>query len=387
MFLLVLWACTMAPESAEHADDDHDAHKEEEGEHQDVVELGPEAVAAARIVVGPASEGRLAQTLKLPGRIVLDPQKESLVSAWIAGQVDRIQVRSGESVQKGQQLAQVQSPELGVAVAAFRTATARDLAADARLERLQALEKDGVASRAQVLESEADHAEAEGEMEAAEERLRVLGVPMAWRAPHSGEHFPSRIPVRSPISGTVLTADVGVGERVDPGQALFRVGDLDQVWLLLDVFESDLSRVSTGQHVSFAVEAWPGVSFSGPVDQVGDWLDPQTRSLQVRVLVDNPEHKLKPNMYAQAELTEAQGGALGVLLPAEAVVLVEGRRGVFVEEQPGHFAFRAVEIQAESKSEVLLVDGVLAQESVVLEGAWALKSELEKSELGEGHAH
>ncbi|MFT5586844.1 MAG: cobalt-zinc-cadmium efflux system membrane fusion protein [Cognaticolwellia sp.] len=363
-----------------------DAHHDE-GEHQDVVELSPQAIEAARIRVGPAQQGQLSESLSLPGRVVLDPQKESLVSAWIAGQVDRIQVRSGERVKKGQQLAQVQSPELGVAVAAFRTATARDLAADARLERLQALEKDGVSSRAQVLEAEADHAEAEGEMEAAEERLRVLGVPMAGREPHSGEHFPSRIPVRSPISGTVLTADVGVGEQVAPGQALFRVGDLDQVWLLIDVFESDLSRVHAGQQVVFTVQAWPGERFAGPVDQVGDWLDPKTRSVQVRVLVENPEHKLKPNMYAQAELSEGEGGPSGVLLPASAVVSFEGGRGVFVESPPGHFAFRAVKIQSESSDSVLLAEGLELGEALVLEGAWALKSELEKSELGEGHAH
>ena len=148
MILLLLACLSDAPE---HSPDAVDAHGDE-GEHQDVVELSPQAIEAARIRVGPAQQGQLSQSLSLPARVVLDPQKESLVSAWIAGQVDRIQVRSGERVKKGQQLAQVQSPELGVAVAAFRTATARDLAADARLERLQALEKDGVSSRAQVLD-------------------------------------------------------------------------------------------------------------------------------------------------------------------------------------------------------------------------------------------
>lgn len=369
----------------------HGAGEHGEGEHleahEDRLSLSPEAIAAGRVVVGPAQEGRLVRRFALPGRIVLDPQKESLVSAWIAGQVDRIQVTSGDRVQEGQVLAQVQSPELGGAVAVFRTATARDLAADARLERLQALEADGVASRAQVLEAEADHAEAEGEMEAAEERLRVLGVPMDGRKPHSGQHFPSRVPVRAPISGVVLTADVGVGERVSPGQALFRIGDLDQVWLLLDVFESDLSRVAAGQQVNFVVDAWPGQTFSGQVQQVGDWLDPASRAIQVRVLVENPEHRLKPNMYAQAQVSEGEVGPAGILVPREAVLELEGEVGVFIQDQVGEFVFRAVEVQAQSGAEVLLAGGVAPGEVVVLEGAWALKSELEKSALGEGHAH
>ncbi|TNE87266.1 MAG: efflux RND transporter periplasmic adaptor subunit [Deltaproteobacteria bacterium] len=371
--------------SSEHDDHDepgHDAH--EEG----VIELSPEALASARIVVAEAEEGTLEGGMSLPARVVLDPRKEAIVSAWIAGQVDTIAVRPGESVKRGQELARVQSPDLGEAVAAFRTAKARDDAADARLERLRRLEADGVSSRAQVLEAEADHAEAEGALEAAEERLRIMGVPMDISEPHSGEHFPSRVPVRSPIAGTVLQADASVGQRVEPGEALFRVGDLDEVWLVLDVYERDLAAVREGQTVRFAVEAWPDVRFEGPVAQVGDWIEPDARTVEVRVVVDNPDHKLKPNMFATAELTvRRESPERGVVLSAEAVQRIDGADVVFVEQQAGHFVARPVAVAERLSERVRLSSGLTAGERVVTEGAFALKSELEKGELGEGHAH
>ena len=377
--LLFLLACLGTPEPV----DDH-GHDRVPG----TIELTPEAVASARIAVSVATEGTLANGMSLPARIALDPRKEAMVSAWIAGQVDTISVRPGDQVERGQELARVQSPELGEAVAAFRTAKARDDAADARLERLRRLEADGVSSKAQVLESEADHAEAEGDLEAAEERLRILGVPMNIGSPHSGEHFPSRVPVRSPIAGTVLTADASVGERVDPGQALFHVGDLDEVWLVLDVYERDLAAVRAGQGVTFTVEAWPELTFAGDVAQVGDWIEPDARTVEVRVVVPNPEHKLKPNMFATAELTAVdKAPQTGLILPLDAVQRIDGTDTVFVETEPQHFTARPVAVAERTATQVRLSSGLEVGERVVTEGAFALKSELEKSELGAGHAH
>ena len=380
---LALVGCGSSPSG--HDVDGHDDHRA----HGDgIVELTPEALSAARIVVSNAEEGTLANGLSLPARVALDPRKEAIVSAWIAGQVDTIAVRPGDDVTRRQTLARVQSPELGEAVAAYRTAKARDDAADARLERLRRLEADGVSSRAQVLESEADHAEAEGALEAAEERLRILDVPLDVGDPHKGEHFPSRVPVRTPIAGTVLTANASVGERVEPGQSLFHVGDLDEVWLMLDVYERDLPAVRQGQTVRFSVEAWPEQTFEGAVAQVGDWIEPDARTIEVRVVVANPEHKLKPNMFATAELSvEREAPQTGVILPAAAVQRVEGAEVVFVEQEAGHFAARPVVVAERTSAQVRLGSGVAPGERVVTEGAFALRSELEKGELGDGHAH
>lgn len=381
--LLGLLGCGSAQE-AEH--DDHE-HAEESG-HRETVTLSETAMRSARIVVTEASIGALEQRLTVPARITLAPRREALLSVWMEGQIDAIRVPPGETVRAGQILATVQSPELGEAIAAFRAASARDTAADLRLERLKRLEDAGVAAHAQVLEAEADHAAAEGALEAAEERLRILGVDPTVGDPNAGEHYVSHIPIRSPISGKLLSADASVGERVEPGQTLFHIGDLDEVWLMLDVYERNLASVQVGQSVWFTVEAWPGETFEGRVEQVGDWIEPDARTIEVRVIVANEEHRLKPNMFAQASLSTNTGDrVIGIILPLDAVQRLDGEDVVFVQEQPGRFASRVVQVTARSADQALVSEGLSVGEQVVTVGAFTLKSELEKSELGEGHAH
>jgi cobalt-zinc-cadmium efflux system membrane fusion protein len=121
---------------------------------------------------------------------------------------------------------------------------------------------------------------------------------------------------------------------------------------------------------------------------VGDWVEPEARTIEVRVVVDNPDGRLKPNMFASATLSvEAQGAASGVVLPAGAITEVEGQTAVFVQMGDGRFEVRPVTILERSASEALVTAGLAAGDLVVTDGAFALKSELEKSELGDGHAH
>jgi len=371
--------------------DDHDRNEADDhgdGDAAGRVTLAPQAVEAARIETQVAVLGQVDAEVTLPGRITLDPQKEAMVSAWIGGQVDSIRVRTGDVVRRGGRLGSVQSPELGVAIAAFRGALAQDMAADARLERLRALVADGVASRSQVLEAEADHAEAEGALEAAEERLRILGVDPSVGDPAKGEHYVSRVRVRSPIAGTVLSTAAKIGRQVAPGDMLFHVGDLTEVWLMVDVFEGSLALVQPGQAVRFTVPAWPGETFEGRVDQVGSWVEPDSRTVEVRVVVDNADARLMPNMFASATLaTGSSSRAEGVVLPVDAVQEIEGESVVFIRTAPGEFVLREVAVAERASSTVRLSSGVSAGETVVTQGAFALKSELEKGELGHGHAH
>ena len=384
-----LFACEHNHDDATLGDDGHDhGAQDDHPSPVDTVVLTPEAVAAARIEVRPAEVGTLRGELTLPGRIALDPRKEAVVSAWIAGQVDAIYVRTGDTVSRRASLGSVQSPELGEAIAAFRAAKARDGAEEARLDRLRTLVADGVASRSQLLEAEAAHAEVEGMLEAAEERLRILGVDPSIGDPTKGEHYVSRVRVRSPIAGTVLSTNARIGQRVAPGEMLFHVGDLSEVWLLADVFEADLAQVATGQAVRFSVPAWPGEDFEGRVAQVGSWVEPESRTVEVRVVVDNPAAKLMPNMFASARISVASGDLpRGVVLPLAAVQDLDGHAVVFVEEAPGRFKVRPVEVAQQTPDQLRLESGLQAGEAVVTTGAFALKSELEKGELGDGHAH
>ena len=117
-------------------------------------------------------------------------------------------------------------------------------------------------------------------------------------------------------------------------------------------------------------------------------MEPEARTVEVRVVVSNPEHRLKPNMYARAWLTASTTSTeKGIVLPSDALQDLDGVTVVFVREAEGRFAARPVAVAERTSASVLLATGLEAGEPVVIDGAFALKSELEKGELGEGHAH
>lgn len=376
-FLTVLsfLACTgTTPEGAEAA--------VEGGDHADLVVLSEAALANANLKVEPLAPTPLTGNGIAPARIALDPRREAHVSAVTGGQLERILVRPGDPVSTGQALATVLSPDLGEAIGAHLSAGARLEVATAKRDRVAQLLADGVSSKSQLADAEAEHTVAAAEHEAAEERLRVFGVEPASVVPAKGQHFSSRFSVKSPVEGAVLTIDAAVGKSVEPGDALFHVGNLDEVWLLADVYERDLAAVKAGSAMSFTVDAYGEEIFSGAVDHVGDWLDADSRTAEVRVIVPNGDHRLKPNMFAKARLSLADGPvADGLALPADAVQNVEGKPSAFVEVEHGKFAVRPVKVEPLADGRVQVLAGLVAGDRVVIDGAFTLKSELAKSEL------
>lgn len=375
--LLFLLACETTPENEAAAE-----AMEATEAHSDVVTLSEAALANARLRVEAITPGPLAASGVAPARITLDPRREAHISAVTGGQLERILVRPGDAVTAGQALATVLSPDLGEAVGAHLSAGARLEVATAKRDRVTQLLADGVSSKSQLADANAEYTVAAAEHEAAEERLRVFGVEPASVAPGKGQHFSSRFSVKSPVAGTVLTLDAAVGRSVEPGDALFHVGNLDEVWLLADIYERDLASVQTGSPMSFTVAAYGDELFTGTVDQVGDWLDADSRTAEVRVVVDNVDHRLKPNMFAKARLALTNAAvAEGLAIPADAVQVVEGRPSVFVELTPGTYAARPVRTEPLADGRVQVFSGLAAGDRLVVDGAFTLKSELAKAEL------
>lgn len=385
LFLPALLGCT-SREAEEH-EDEH-GEREEHAGHGDEVVLGEVALANARLSVQPATLVALDGRVAVPGRITLDPRQEARVSAITAGTIERILVRPGEQVKVGTSLATVLSPDLGAAIGAHLSASAKLETARERRDRIASLHGDGFSSKSQLLEAEADLTVALAEAEAAEERLRVFGVSPSSVRPEEGQHFASRFSVRSPVDGEILAIEATLGKSVSSGEPLFHVGNLDEVWLVMDVGEKRLAAVQTDARVSFTVEAYGSETFTGTVDQIGGILDPETRTAEVRVVVPNEGHRLKPNMFAKASLALTQGTASeGIVVPADAVQQIEGRPSVFIEEASGRFTVAPVITEALPDGRLNLIEGVQPGMRIVVGGAFTLKSELAKGELGEGHAH
>ncbi|MEQ1507670.1 MAG: efflux RND transporter periplasmic adaptor subunit [Myxococcota bacterium] len=280
------------------------------------IALGETALRNAGLRVDAVQPVSLSGQLAVPARLTLDPRQEARVAAVAAGTVEQIEVRPGDVVNRGARLATVLSPDLDEAIGAHLSAVAKLETARAKRDRTAALRRDGFASPSQELDAEADLTVAAAEAEAAEERVRVFGIAPEAMKTGDGQHFSSRFAVRSPLDGLVLGIDAALGASVDSGDALFHVGNLDELWLLVGVYEKSLASIVVGAPVTFTVDAYGEELFSGTVDAVGDWLDPASRTAEVRVIVPNPDHRLKPNMFARARLSVGGASGDGLVVPS-----------------------------------------------------------------------
>jgi RND family efflux transporter MFP subunit len=187
-----------------------------------------------------------------------------------------------------------------------------------------------------------------------------------------------RIPIKSPAAGTIMERHASVGSVVSIGDPVVTVSDLSSLWLIAAVNEADLSKVQRGQRVVIVVRAYPDKTFPGQVFQLGERLDAQTRTLQVRVLVSNPQGLLKPEMFATAELTP-QTQQTSVHVPESAVQDLNGKPVVFVRTGSGTFEPREVQVGARIDRQIRILSGLEAGTPVVVNGALLLKAHVLKS--------
>jgi len=163
------------------------------------------------------------------------------------------------------------------------------------------------------------------------------------------------------------------GMRFMPGEMLYQIADLSNVWLIADVFEQDIGRVRVGQRAEVRLEAWPGQRFEGRVTYVYPTLRADTRSAQVRIELPNPGGRLKPAMYAQVEIAAGDGAVLAV--PRSAVIDSGTRRIVLVDRGEGRFEPREVKLGAKGDEYVAVLDGVREGESVVVAANFLIDAE------------
>ncbi|MCA9564750.1 MAG: efflux RND transporter periplasmic adaptor subunit, partial [Myxococcales bacterium] len=246
----------------------------------------------------------------------------------------------------------------------------------ARQERLRA---EGISSERNLLEAELAYDEADAEYDAARSRLRVFGV---------GSGGGPDMALSSPIDGIVIERHATRGENVTPDDTLFVVADLSRVWVIGQVYEQHVSQITPGMTATLTLSAYPGHSWSGTVDFVGATLDESTRSLPVRVEVGNEDGRLRPGLFGALRLSTDPHDSRGVVVPSSALQEVEGRTVVFVPgDEPGAFLARPITPGREGMSQVEVLAGLAIGEPLVVEGAFVLKSELMRAELGHGHAH
>ena len=248
------------------------------------VTLTAEALEEVELEVGSVRAGRIAVSLDVPAEVQLNPDRVAHVSSLVPGQLTQVQVAIGDTVSAGQALASLRSVELGQARADLRRTSALHRVAQQNRDRQTRLREEGITSERSLLEAQLALDEARAERDAARSRLRVFGI----RGGAGAE-----LVLRSPIDGVIVQRHATRGENVGAENTLFVVADLSRVWVMGRVYEQQLAQVSAGMSASLRLNAYPERSWTGSVDFVGALIDESTRTLPVRVSLDNPDGLLR----------------------------------------------------------------------------------------------
>ncbi|MDQ2978446.1 MAG: efflux RND transporter periplasmic adaptor subunit [Acidobacteriota bacterium] len=346
------------------------------------VSLTAGAVSAAAIKIETVEAGPLDEILTLSGSLAYDENKVSKVGPRIGGRVSRILVDFGQQVRAGQVLAEIDSPDLGQAVADWRKAHSVFNVRQRDFERAQKLLDGKAISQGEFLSRQGEFNVAKSELENADSRLHLFGLSHSdLQALFGGGEVNSRFPLRSPISGKVIERQINPGEVVETAKSLFTIGDIRSLWLIAQLFEKDLARVHAGQSVEVSTDAFPGTSFKGVINYVGDQVEAATRTVRARAIIANPKQELKPGMFVEARLAVASAAPV-VKVPTAAIQEIDKQPTVFVQVSPNVFEPRSVETGRVGQTSTEIRKGIRAGDRVVTEGSLTVKAQLLKSALG-----
>lgn len=355
-----------------------DAHGKDEA-HVDSLEMTEAQMASEGVKVAALGAVQVNERIALTATIQANQDRLAHVAPRIAGRVSRANANLGDRVKPGQVLAVLDSLEMGEAHSAYLKARTQANLARATFERAQSLNEQEIISQKDYLAAKAEHETALSELRAAEDKLRLLGV----RPDAARTGTVSTFPLTSPFAGTVIEKDAVLGELYEPSKSMYTVADLSTVWILANVYEKDLGRLREGAPAMVTVGAYPDTTFKGTLTYIGGVLDKQTRTVQARIEVRNPDGLLKPEMFATASV-ETQRPATVLAIPGDAVVLIQGQPTVFVREGNA-FHPRTVQLGERRADEVEVREGVKSGEQIVVAGTFALKARLLKDQIGDAH--
>jgi cobalt-zinc-cadmium efflux system membrane fusion protein len=342
-----------------------------------VIALSQGSKALADLKFAEIKRKQLSNLITATAVIEPDAHKIAHVTPRIRARVLKLIAEPGQQVKTGDPLAVLSSIELGQAKAEYLKSRVLEQIAAQHLAREERLFKDKIAAAKDVLEARANHEIALAQYQSSRETLRLLISPKeleGLRWSENGQPL-SDFTLTAPIDGTVTKRSLTIGSFVSGDESVITIVDLQNVWVLVNVFEPDLSALQIGEPADVTVGAYPDERFNGVVSYIGDTVDRATRTVQARIDVPNAERRLKPGMFANAAITTVERKSRVVLTaPASAVYDINGQKSVFVEVSADRFAVRPVTLGSAGHSDVEILSGVAEGEHVVSEGGLALKA-------------
>jgi cobalt-zinc-cadmium efflux system membrane fusion protein len=333
--------------------------------------------AAADIKMAPVRKKVLADKITATAIIEPEPAMVARVAPRIRARVVKVMVELGQAVKAGDALAVLSSIELGKAKTDYLKAQSLESIAAQHLDRENRLYQDKISSKKEVLNARANYDTALAELKASREFLRsLIGEADIGRIGWSDNQAQplSEFDLVAPFAGIVVKRDLTQGAVIQDDADVITIMNLDRVRVLVNIFEHDLSNVRPGEPASVTVEAYPAERFTGTVASLGDIVDRTTRTVQARIDVPNGDHRLKPGMFANAEIVASRQSSAILSVPTSAIYELEGKKSVFIALSQGRFGVRPVTLGDNSGDEVQILAGLNEGDRVVIQGGLVLKA-------------
>ena len=313
----------------------------------DAIRMTPEAVQLANVLTSKVSKQMAVKELRLYGKVQADERLLQSQVSYLPGRIEKLYVNfTGEAVRKGQTLAVIYSPDL-------------------------------VTAQQELLETAATKESQPALYEASKDKLRQWKLTEKQISSiETSSKVKTEFEVFANATGIVSARRVNNGDYISPGSVLFDVADLSNVWIMFDAYESDLPYLSAGQEVAFTIQAMPGNNYSGKINFIDPVLDPNTRIARVRIEINNPGGKLKPEMFAtgivQANLNQYKDK---LVIPRTSVLWTGKRSVVYVKQAKtteSIFKIREIELGPTLGNSYVVMNGLNDGEEIVTQGAFSV---------------
>lgn len=328
--------------------------------HGDDLFLPEGSPLRARIKVDAVTTEEVQRQLTAPATVEAVPTRMAKIAPPLAGRITKLFVHFGDAVKPGTPLFSLDSTDLVSAQSDYLKAKSALAQAELSLARQKDLTEHGIGAQRELEQATTDRDTAKDELERTQTRLSLLHV--------GPGNVGGLLTVTSPIAGRVIDLSTAPGQyQNDPATVLMIVADLSSVWVTASVQEKDIRRVQQGDDATATFTAYPGEAFTGHVLFVGDLLDPDTRTIKVRVEFDNSDRRLKPGMFAS--VTFKNKAIPEVVVPTTAVVLSGEKSQVYVEKAPWTFEKRPVELGDQLNGRVVIARGLDVGNRIIEENA------------------
>lgn len=363
----------------------------------DIVKIVPDDQRKAGIQLAPVQVERVLRSLTVAGQVGMDEKHTSHLGTVADGRIISVNVLPGALVHRGQTLGELHSHMVhetaGALAQAFaavdrqRGAVVFASQAQDRYHHLYSIQaaslEESQRSDQERLQAEKMLVDAEATVHMEREHLSELLQVPSESLTATNLYNRELVPIRSPLDGVVIARNVSVGQVVDTGFVAFDISNLSTVWVTAAVNQQDLSLLHIGASAEITNSGSPGEVFHGRVAMLGDTLDPQTRTIPVRIVVPNPGNRLRPGMFASAAIAEPATRD-AIFVPEDALQNINGMQVVFVMRDNQTFQARTVNLGTRSRGAVEVLNGLQPGDRIVARGAFMVKSEMLKGTMGDG---